>query len=284
MFFDNGISTDPFHNDKSANALGINSEERTDMGKTNNEYYEIDLMQLLRAMWKKAWAIVLAAVIGGGIAFSYATFFVTPMYEAEAMLYVNNTSFSVGSTSVSISSGDLTAAQSLVNTYIVILNSRRTLNEVISTTGVDYSYEKMKSMLSAKPVNSTEVFSITVTSHDPQEAEMIANAVADILPDKIADIVDGSSVRIVDYAVLPAGKVSPSITRYATIGALLGCIAACAVITIMYMSDTLIHDEDYLIDTYNLPVLAVIPDLSANDRDSYYVPYGTNVKQKEKRR
>ncbi len=253
------------------------------MGK-KDEYYEIDLLQLLRAMWKKVWAIILAAVIGGGIAFSYAAFFVTPQYEAEAMMYVNNNSISVGSTSLSISSGDLSAAQSLVNTYIVILKSRNTLNEVISTTGVDYSYEQMKAMLSANPVNSTEVFSITVTSDDPQEAELIANAIVDILPNKIADIVEGSSVRVVDYAVIPTGKVSPSITKYTTIGILLGVVASCAVIVVLYMSDTLIHNEDYLIDTYNLPVLAVIPDLSDNSRDSYYAPYEANVKQKGKRR
>lgn len=253
------------------------------MGK-KDEYYEIDLLQLMRAMWKRIWAIILAAVIGGGLAFSYASFFVTPLYEAEAMMYVNNSSISLGSTSVSISNGDLTAAQSLVNTYIVILKSRNTLEEVINTTGVDYSYAQMKSMLSANPVNSTEVFSITVTSDDPQEAELIANAIVDILPNKIADIVDGSSVRVVDYAVVPTGKVSPSITRYTAIGIVLGVVAACAVITILYMSDTLIHDEDYLIDTYKLPVLAVIPDLSESSRNNDYAPYEANAKQKGKRR
>lgn len=51
-------------------------------------------------------------------------------------------------------------------------------------------------MVQAEAVNSTEVFSIDVTSPDPQEAELIANAIADILPDRIADIVEGSSVKI----------------------------------------------------------------------------------------
>lgn len=253
------------------------------MDKTN-EYYEIDLLQLLRAMWRKAWAIILAAVIGGGIAFSYASFLITPLYEAEAMMYVNNTSFSVGSTSFSISSAELSAAQSLVDTYIVILESRTTLNEVIKATGVNYSYEKLKSMLAAKPVNSTEVFSIAVTSDDPQEAELIANAIVDILPNKIADVVDGSSVRVVDYAVVPSGKISPSITRYTLIGIIIGIIASCGVIIVLQLNDTLIHDEDYLIDTYNLPVLAVIPDLSDDSKGGYYGSYEVNVKQKGKRR
>src|SRR5699024_32789 len=92
------------------------AEKENEMDKKNT-YYEIDLMQLLQALWKKAWALVLAALIGGGIAFSYSAFLIAPLYEAEAQMYVNNSSFSVGSTSFSINNAELTAAQSLVDTY-----------------------------------------------------------------------------------------------------------------------------------------------------------------------
>ena len=237
------------------------------MGK-KNEYYELDLLQLLRALWRKAWAIVLAAVIGGGLAFSYAAFLVTPLYEADAQMYVNNSSISVGSTSFSLS--DLSAAQSLVDTYIVILNSRDTLNEIIRETGVDYTYKELASMLSAEQVNSTEVFSITVTSADPQEAELIANAIVEVLPDRISDIVDGSSVRVVHYAIVPSEKASPNITMFTAIGMLLGIAISCIVIIVQLVNDTLIHTEDYLTETYDLPVLAVIPNLYEDSKNDYY--------------
>lgn len=242
------------------------------MGKSS-EYFEIDLMQLLRMLWRKAWAIVLAAVIGGTAAFSIAAFIITPKYESQAMLYVNNSSFSVGSTSFSISSAELSAAQSLVDTYIIILGSRTTLNEVIRAAELDYDYETLKAMLSADAVNNTEVFSVTITSEDPREAELIANTIVDILPDRIADVVDGSSVRIVDYAVIPSEKASPNITMFTAIGMLVGIAASCMVLIIMMVSDTLIHNEDYLMETYDLPVLAVIPDLSSSNEEGYYGAY-----------
>lgn len=50
------------------------------------------------------------------------------------MMYVNNSSISVGSTQVNLS--DLTAAQSLVETYMVILKTRGTLEEVIKEAPV----------------------------------------------------------------------------------------------------------------------------------------------------
>lgn len=245
------------------------------MKKNSNEFYELDLLQLLQALWSRAWAIVLAAVICAGAAFSYALFIVTPLYEAEAMMYVNNSSFSVGNTSFSISNSELSAAQSLVDTYIVILRTRTTLNQVIKEAGLDYSYSELKDMLSAEPVNSTEVFSVKVTSPDPVEAERIANTITRVLPQRIADVVDGSDVRIVDHAVVPSSKVSPNITLYTAIGLWIGILLMCLVITIQEMTDTLIHSEDYLLETYELPVLAVIPDLLDHKSSSYYSAYGS---------
>ncbi|NCB93987.1 MAG: hypothetical protein EOM40_15720 [Clostridia bacterium] len=246
-----------------------------------NNYYNVDLIQLLKGLWRRAWIIALVAVIGGVGMFSFAFFLITPKYESEAMMYVNNSDISVGNTSFSISNAELTAAQSLVDTYIIILKSRATLNEVISEGELDYSYEELKDMLSAEPVNNTEVFSIDVTSENPKEAELIANTIVKILPNKVADVVDGSSVRVVDYAVIPSEKISPNITLFTAIGMLLGAAISCMVIMIYLVNDTIIHDEDYLTETYELPVLAVIPDLFDNHKNYYSSAYETREEVKK---
>lgn len=241
------------------------------MENRNDDEMEIDLLKLARALWRRAWAIMLAAVIFGGAALTYTAIFVTPLYKAEALMYVNSSNISVGGAKVSISQGELTAAQSLIKTYAVILTTRTTLNDVIEQSGVSYTYEELKEMISAQSVNSTEVFSITVTSPSPREAEMLANTIARILPEKIAAIVEGSSARIVDYAVEPAKKASPSLSKNALIGAMLGFVLACGIVVIMELTDEQIHDSDYLIQTYDIPVLAVIPDLlSATSTNDYY--------------
>ena len=234
---------------------------------TDNEMV-IDLVQLAKALWRRAWAIVLAMVIFGAAAFSYAYFLITPLYKASAMLYVNNSSLSVGSTKVDLS--DLNAAQSLVDTYIVILKTRTTLEKVIDAAGLSYDYETLSDMIEAGAVNSTEVFSIEVTSPDPQEAEKIANTIAELLPDRIAEIVDGSSVRIVDYAVVPSQKASPSLSRYTLLGLLLGAVISCGVIVLTVLFDEQIRDEDYVRETFDLPLLAAVPDLTAKGGGNYY--------------
>lgn len=234
---------------------------------------EIDLLKLGRALWRKAWAIVLAAVIFGGAALAYTAFFVTPLYKSTALLYVNNNNISIGSTKLSISQSDLSAAKSLVDTYIVILNTRSTMEEVIAEAGVPYTYEELQEMVSASSVDSTEVFRVEVTSPDPAEAELLANTIARVLPDKIASIVDGSSVRIVDYAVVPAKKDSPSIRKNTVMGALLGAVLLSGLIVVEDLMDTQIRDSDFLVQNYDVPVLAVIPDLLSGKDDGYYRSY-----------
>lgn len=236
-----------------------------------DDYMEIDLLRLFGALWRKAWAIVLAAVIFGGCALAYTVFMVQPLYKSRTLLYVNNSAISVGDAKLSISQGELTAAQSLVDTYSVILKTRTTLEEVIQQAGLNYTYEELVKMISAASVNSTEIFYIEVTSPSPTEAELIANTIGRVLPGKIASIVDGSSVRIVDTAVVPAHKSSPSLTKNTAMGILLGVVLMCGIIVIAELRDTLIHDPDYLLQTYDIPVLAVVPDLMAADkRGGYY--------------
>jgi len=227
-----------------------------------NEYIQFDLRKIVNGLIRRFWLIVIAAVLCGALLFSYATFLVTPLYESSVLMYVNNSSFSVGASSFSISSSEITAAKSLVETYQVILKTRMTLNDVIRLGELNRSYESLRGMIRTETVNETEVFSITVTSPDPYEAEHIANTIGRVLPDKIGNVVEGSSVRVVDYAVVPSSKVSPNITMYTAVGLLMGMVLGCGIIVVMEIADDRIRSEEYLLDRFgNTPLLAVIPDM-----------------------
>ena len=81
---------------------------------------------------------------------------------------------------------------------------------------------------------------------------------------------DGSSVRIVDYAVVPSQKASPSLSRYTLLGLLLGAVISCGVIVLTVLFDEQIRDEDYVRETFDLPLLAAVPDLTAKGGGNYY--------------
>jgi len=251
------------------------------MNKQNNgEYLEIDLIQMMRAVWRHIVLIVLAMIVGGGAGFALAHYVIPAKYQASALLYVNNSSLSVGSTSISLS--DISASQTLVDTYIAILKTRLTLNDVIKEAGVDYTFGEMKGMIGAKSVNGTEIFEVTVTSKDPEEAERIANTIVKVLPDKITQIVDGSSVRTVDLAVVPKSKCSPSERTYTLMGALIGLLLSCGIVALRELLNEQIMSEDELIETYGLPVLAVIPDMLAVQAGKGYGSYYAAAERKNK--
>ena len=244
----------------------------------SNEYMMIDLAKIADGLLRRIWVLILSILLGGGLLFSCAAFLLQPKYESSVLLYVNNSSFSVGSTSFSISSSEISAAKSLVETYQVILKTRTTLNDVIRLGELNYTYEALCQMIETESVNDTEVFSITVTSTDPHESEHIANTIARVLPDKIAGIVEGSSVRVVDYAVVPSEKVSPSITRFTLAGMLLGLLLSSAVIVVMEILDDSIRSEDYLLQNFSgTPLLAVIPDmLDDRQKGQHYYQQSAN--------
>lgn len=238
------------------------------------EYLEIDPVQLLKALWKRAWIILLAMIVCGSGMFFYTKFVVPEKFTAKAMLYVNNSSISLGGTTLNLSSSELSARKSLVDTYIVMLGTRAVINDVITQTGLPYSYKDIVHMISAESVDSTEIFEVCVTACDPKEAELIANAICRVLPEKIQDIIVGSSARVVDYAEVPTHKSAPNVTNKTALGLVIGFLLSAGGIMIAEMMDQYIRSEEYLLQTFSdIPVLAIIPDLdetSAKHHDQYY--------------
>ncbi len=223
-----------------------------------NTSLEINLWELFRVLAKRAWIIVLSAVVCAGFFFLYTVNFVAPQYEARVTMYVNNNSNQEGN---SVSSNDLSAAVRLVNTYINIIKSDRVLDRVISETGENLSQEALREMISTDPLNETEMFAVVVTSGDPQLSANLANAIADITPGEIAQIIKGSSAEIVDHAKVPTSRSAPSYFQSTALGFLLGALLAVLVIAFTYIFDVSVKSEEDLKQICSVPVLGVIPDV-----------------------
>ena len=230
---------------------------------------EIDLRDVFKVVAKRIWIILLCAILIGGAVLAYTINFVTPQYQASVTMYVNNNSISLGNTSVTFSASEISAAQSLVKTYIVILKNRTTLEMVSDKSDLDYSAGDIAGMISAQAVDETEVMQVTVKCKDPYDAAKIANTIAEVLPTRLAEIIEGSSMEVVDSAIANTQRVSPSFTLYTVAGFFIGIFIAAAIVTIAAMMDTTVHDEEYILQTYKYPILAKVPNLFDNNRKRY---------------
>lgn len=250
--------------------------------KTSKDYYSIDLMHIARSIIHRLWIIILAAVLAAAAGFSYSTFVLKPVYGAQVLLYVNNSSINFGNTSFDISASDIQASLSLVNTYSVLLKNRTTLERVKENAGVDYTVAELASMIQTGSVNETEVMKVVVTCGNPHEAAKIANSIAEVLPVRVSEIIDGASMVVVDRAVPVTSKIGPSVSRYTFLGLIIGALVTVIIIAVRAIMDDTIYNEDYVLENYDYPILAKVPNLLETHHGSGYgYYYKSNPESKE---
>lgn len=224
------------------------------------ETVEIDLKELAKVLWKRAWIILLCAIIVAASTFVYTKAFVKRQYTASVTIYVNNNS-NRNTAGNALSSGDLAVALRLVDTYVNIIKSDSVLQEVLDITGANLTTDQVRSVLFAEAVEETEMFRVSITTPNAQMSADLANTIADVAPDKIAGIIEGSSAKVIDYARVPTKPSAPDCVQNAVIGGLIGAVLSVAAIAVHMMLDMRIKREEDLTKICAIPVLGKIPEM-----------------------
>ncbi len=218
---------------------------------------ELDLQKLLQACIHKWWIIAACAIACATAIMLYTINFVTPMYSAGITVYVNNVRSDQDVEY--ISNNNLLTSQMLVNTYISIIRSDTVLEKIAEKSGVDVTSNQIRGMMRTEQVEETELFNVYITHPDPRTAARLANAVAEVAPREIEGFVEGSSTKILDYAKIPTSPSSPNVRKTTIIGFLIGMLLGIAYVTMRFLMDVRIKDEEDLTSLFELPVLAQIP-------------------------
>lgn len=236
---------------------------------------EINVLALCKSLLRKAWLIVLCAIVFGVGGYIYTAKCVDPMYKSSILLYVNNSAKTDNNDN--ISSSDLATSQRLVKTYIIILRSDPVMDKVAAnlerSTGKKLSGAAINGMISAGAENDTEVFRVSVSSTDPVLAAEVANSVAAIAPKEIENVITGSSAKVVQQATVAGAPYSPNKTRQAAIFAIIGAVLAVAFVLIREFMDVRIKSEEDLAEICDAPILGFIPELGQESNNKYnYTP------------
>lgn len=230
---------------------------------------EIDLKRLFDAVWHRAWVILVISVLCGALSLLGTEFLITKQYQSSAKFYVNNNALSIGG--VGISSSDLSASQELVDTYIVILNTRDTLEEVIRRADLEMTYSQIKPMISAAAVNNTEIFEVIVTTEDPELSTRIAETIVEVLPVMVSNTIESAtSVKPVEHPVVPGYHSYPSSMQNTILGLLVGFVITVAFVVLREIFDVTIRTEEDIQRSCKYPLLAKVPDMASHHRGGYY--------------
>lgn len=242
-----------------------------------SETKTVDLSKILRIVTRNIWIIALCAILVAGLSLGYVVAFVTPTYQAEISMYINNSSNKNGV----VNASDLSVALKLVTTYVNIVTSDSVLDQVIDELDLGMSASAVRKMLTAEAVDETEMFRVRVSHEDPEMAAKIANTIGQIAPKKITEIIDGSSAKIIDMAKVPTGRAAPNYVKTMIIGLFVGAALSAALVILQDFLDVRIKSEEDLMEISDAPILGVIPDLNpdAKHRGMGYVYVQTEAQE-----
>jgi capsular polysaccharide biosynthesis protein len=218
---------------------------------------EISLNHLYQLLKKNIIFIIILAVLGGGIALGYTKLMVKEKYTTAVKLYVYVPNAQATST---VNMTDISTAQKVVKTHIQLLNTVQFFNDVIDTSELKYSASQLKNMVTFSILDATEVFQVSVVTGAPEESKLIADTIAKIAPETIASFQENATLKIVDAALLPSTPSSPNVSMNIIIGVLLGIGGSAFFVLLKDFLDVTVKSEDDIIEKYNIPVLACIPD------------------------
>jgi len=240
-----------------------------DMQTKQNEEVSVDLWRLAKILLHHAWIIGIVAVIAGVLSYATSAMFITPTYRAYFTAYVNNRNQAegVGSTST----GDLNASIGLAQLYSEIITSRSVLTESADMCGIQMPFGKISKMVTTETSKTSALITVFVEAEDPVQATELAAAIAEVAPGHVAEVVDGSNMKIVDPPIQPENKYSPSNGRNAILGALIGMLLTIVVVVVMELVNDKVQNGTDLESRYQLAVIGNIPDLedAMKNRDKY---------------
>ncbi len=248
-----------------SNVQGTNGIGRNTVDLFNSQ---IDILAVFSFLLKRLWIIVLVALIAGAATFGASKLLITPTYRVSFTAYVNNRS-QLSEYQDTISSNDLTAAEKLVSAYSKTITSRNILEKAASSIKLDLDYTSLRTMVTTQVESDTGIITVYVVDTSADGAYKLAKAIADVSPEQISEIIEGSSMKIIDMPTETQSIYKPSYIKNTLAGILIGGFVIAAYIVLRFLLDDKVKNENELEAKFSLPVVGVIPDMLNSSRGGH---------------
>lgn len=265
----------------------------------NENVYDVTLPQILDILKKRWWIIALTAIICAIIAFGYTHLFVTPTYTTYGRLEVKRYDMTTYQ--------DAIAGQQMAKDDAAFLRSNKTMKiaaeELNSLDYAEnggqpyrvYTSDVLMGMVGTSADEGSRYFTVTVTSTNPKEAKIVADAVIKAFSKRLVDTYkiyndDGTAEVAAECIVnhepeAPTAPSGPNKIKNAIIGGAVGLVVTLVVVILFGLLRDVLNSEEWLIKAYGerFPVLAVIPDTSSKGYgySKYASKYGYEQKKQQ---
>ena len=214
---------------------------------------EIDVLSLLRTIWRKKFLILLTAILTTGLAFAYSAFLATPQYDSTTRLYVVTQS---GDNGAGITNQDLQAGSFLVKDYKEIILSQDVLKNVTTTLGIT---DDIKEKITVNIPVDTRILSISVRDSDPNQAATIANTLREEAARKIIEVTKVSDVTTLEEALPAENPSTPQTKRNLVLGFIVGAFLATALVLVLEVLDDRVKRPQDIEEGLGMTLLGIVP-------------------------
>ena len=228
------------------------------MKNQDNQTMEIDVLSLVKSLWRRKFLIIVTAFVMAIITLGYNTFIIKPNYTSSTRIYVVNRQPSDNST---LTNQDLQAGSYLVKDYKEIILSQDVLAKVISDLKLNMQPSALAKKITVTVPTDTRIVSIAVSDGDAKEATRVANSLRQVAAEKIIAVTKVADVTTLEEAEVPNSPSSPNIKRNTLIGFLTGGVLISMVIIIVEVLDDRVKKPEDVEEALGITLLGVVPNM-----------------------
>lgn len=233
--------------------LSVVQEDVAGAAYHDDENESVDLIDMFWFLLYKLKYVVLVALICALLGGVYGYKIVKPEYSSTAKLYI------LGQSKTSIEISSLQLGSMLTMDYQEVFKTWEVHEMVRTALNLDYSYNKMQSMLSVTNPSSTRVLYITVRNTDPELAAEMANMYATAGRQFIMQTMDAEQPSMFSIALVPGTSVGRSRSTYVVFGFAIGALLMLVIFVLMYLLDDRPKSAEDILKHTGMTTLGTIP-------------------------
>ncbi|MDN7226442.1 Wzz/FepE/Etk N-terminal domain-containing protein [Planococcus sp. N064] len=236
----------------------------------------ISLQELFTTLKKRIGLIIgltiLAVLIAGIVSYN----FLTPIYETNTQILVNQEK----TDAAQMLNQNIQTDLQLINTYSVIIKSPAILDQVSQQLDLGLSAEQLTNKITVSNAENSQVVNVAVQDPDPAIAVDIANTTAAVFQEEIQQLMKVDNVSILSPAVLKENPapVAPNPMLNMAIAAVVGLMLGVGIAFLLEYLDTSIKNEQDIEDFLGVPLLGVISPIKEEDSSDSQTSTSTNRK------
>ena len=216
----------------------------------------ISLQEILKIIKKRLLLIISLTIVAVVIAVALSFYFITPIYQANTQILINQKGSSEGMYSWSQIETDI----QLINTYNDIIKSPVILSKVIEELKLDTTLEEFTKQLTLSNESNSKVLNIEVEDSNPEQAANIANITAEVFKEQVPSLMNVDNINILSAAKVSENPspVKPNKTLNIAIGAVVGIMLGIGLAFLLEILDTTIKDEKDVEEILGIPIMGIV--------------------------